>query len=60
MPPKKDFFKIVDNQQRILRFKAILNNNIPEDQGRMFIINFYLSDDSIQIFELPTKNSGTT
>ena len=56
-PPKKDFFKWVD-QQISLRFTAILKNPKPEDAHRKFIITFYLNDDSIQIYESQTRNSG--
>jgi hypothetical protein len=56
-PPKKDFFKWVD-QQVSLRFNAVLNNPKPEDSIRKFIITYYLNDDSLQIYEPPAKNSG--
>lgn len=49
--PKRDFFKYVDNDKKILRFTAQLNTKTPEDVDRRFIIAFYLSDDSISIFE---------
>lgn len=56
-PPKKDFFKWVD-QQICLRFTGVQANPKPEDANRKFIITFYLNDDSIQIYEPPTRNSG--
>jgi len=31
---------------------------VPEDVDRMFIISFFLADDSISIFEPAQKNSG--
>ena len=49
--PKKDFFKYVDNDQKILRFTAKLNNKIPEDADRRFLISFFLADDTLSIFE---------
>jgi hypothetical protein len=36
--PKKDFFKAVDNEGKILRFTARLNTRVPEDVDRRFII----------------------
>lgn len=30
----------------------------PHDEGRRFIIFYYLSDDMIRIYEVPTRNSG--
>lgn len=56
-PPKKDFFKWVD-QQVSLRFNAVFSNPKPEDAIRKFIITYYLNDDSLQIYEPPAKNSG--
>jgi hypothetical protein len=56
--PKGDFFKSVDNDKKVLRFTARFNTRVPEDIERRFIISFYLSDDSISIFEPAVKNSG--
>lgn len=56
--PKRDFFKYVDNDKKILRFTARFNTRIPEDVDRRFIVSFYLSDDTISIFEPAQKNSG--
>jgi len=56
-PPKKDYFKWVDNQQ-YLRFRAVLNTIKPEDIGREFIITFFLNDDTILIYEPVVRNSG--
>lgn len=30
----------------------------PDDEGRRFILSYFLSDDMISIFEKPTRNSG--
>lgn len=56
--PKKDFFKAVDNEGKILRYTARFNTRVPEDVDRRFIISFFLSDDSISIYEPAQKNSG--
>jgi hypothetical protein len=56
--PKRDFFKYVDNDKKVLRFTARFNTRIPEDVDRRFIISFFLSDDTISIFEPAQKNSG--
>jgi hypothetical protein len=56
-PPKKDFFKWVD-QQISLRFNAVFAAPKPEDSNRQFIITYFLNDDSLQIYEPPVKNSG--
>jgi hypothetical protein len=57
IPPKKDFFKWVDNQVN-LRFLAMLNTTKPEDKDRVFIITFFLNDDSLLVYEPTVRNSG--
>jgi len=56
--PKIDFFKYVDNDKKVLRYTAKFNTRVPEDIDRRFIISFYLSDDTLSIFEPAQKNSG--
>lgn len=56
--PKKDFFKYVDNDKKILRYTARFNTQVPEDVDRRFIISYYLADDTLGIFEPAQKNSG--
>jgi len=56
--PKKDFFKYVDNDKKVLRFTARFNTQVPEDVDRRFIISYYLADDTLGIFEPAQKNSG--
>jgi len=57
IPPKKDYFKWMDNQL-YLRFKAKFNTNKPEDINRDFIITFFLHDDTVLIYEPVQRNSG--
>jgi hypothetical protein len=57
-PPKRDFFKRMDNSNNILRFTARFNTRVHEDKDRRFIISFYLKDDSIGIYEPEMKNAG--
>lgn len=49
--PKRDFFKYVDNDGKVLRFTAKFITQVPEDVDRRFIISYYLADDTISIFE---------
>ena len=49
--PRRDFFKYVDNDGKILRFTARFNTQVPEDVDRRFIVSYYLADDTISIFE---------
>jgi len=57
LPPKKDFFKWVDNQHQ-LKLTAKLNTKNPEDLDRRFIITFYLNDDTVMVYEPTQRNSG--
>lgn len=56
-PPKKDYFKWVDNQIQ-LKMTAKLNTKNPEDVDRRFIITFYLNDDTVMVYEPQQRNSG--
>ncbi len=42
----------------VLRFVAKMNSTVPADTDRLFIIFYYLSDDTIAVFEPPIRNSG--
>ena len=57
-PPKKDYFKYIDNDKIILRFLARLNTKVQEDVDRRFLISFFMADDTIQVYEMFSKNSG--
>ena len=57
-PPKRDFFKYVDNDKKVLRFTAKMNTKVPEDFDRRFIVSFFLANDTLSIFEPAQKNSG--
>lgn len=56
--PKKNFRRMMENDRKILRFLARLETESPEDSGRVFVIKYFLADDTIAIFEPPQKNSG--
>ena len=62
-PPKRDFIKFMEKDRHgldshVLRFLAKLDTNKPTDVDRRFIISYFLSDDSIHVFEPPVRNSG--
>ncbi|XP_015218867.1 EF-hand domain-containing family member C2 isoform X1 [Lepisosteus oculatus] len=62
-PPQKDFKKLMEKDRQglesnILRFVGRMVSDNPIDSERKFIISFYLSDDTISIFEPPQRNSG--
>jgi hypothetical protein len=58
LPPKKDFFKYVDNDKLVLRYSAKLNTTIPEDLERRFIVSYFLADNTVSVYEPPVRNSG--
>lgn len=57
-PPKKDFIKMLENDNKVLRYEAKMESSRPEDRDRRFIISYRLADDMISIFEPPQRNSG--
>uniref|UniRef100_A0A8C4HZ87 EF-hand domain-containing family member C2 n=1 Tax=Dicentrarchus labrax TaxID=13489 RepID=A0A8C4HZ87_DICLA len=62
-PPQKDFRKFMEKDRcglnsNVLNFHAKMVTNDPVDRDRVFIISFYLCDDSISVFEPPQRNSG--
>ncbi|CAG9863142.1 unnamed protein product [Phyllotreta striolata] len=61
--PLKDFKKMLEYDKKgfdshCLRFKAKMKSDNPEHCRRTFIIFVYLCDDTIAIFEVPSKHSG--
>ncbi|XP_006148924.1 EF-hand domain-containing family member C2 [Tupaia chinensis] len=62
-PHKKDFKKFMEldsygNISNILRYFAKLITDKCEDVDRMFVISYYLSDNTISVFEPVERNSG--
>ncbi|XP_060785820.1 EF-hand domain-containing family member C2 [Neoarius graeffei] len=62
-PPQKDFRKLMEKDSQglvshILRFLGKMLTDNPIDKDRTFIISFYLSDDTITVYEPIQKNSG--
>jgi len=62
-PPQRDFKKFMERDRdgmasHVLRFVAVMDTNYSVDMSRRFIVSFYLSDDTIAVFEPPQRNSG--
>ncbi|MCI4395685.1 hypothetical protein PGIGA_G00194930 [Pangasianodon gigas] len=57
-PPKKDLIKLLENDHKVLRYAARLDSQNPQDEGRRFILYYFLSNNMISIFEKSTRNSG--
>jgi|UniRef100_A0A7S4D451 Ca2+-binding EF-hand superfamily protein len=60
-PPKRDHVKWVKNDGKILTFALRMvasPNAVIEEESRHFILSFWLEDDSLQITEISSRNSG--
>ncbi|NXV78152.1 EFHC2 protein, partial [Atlantisia rogersi] len=62
-PPQKDFKKFMEKdrsgmESNILSFVAKLITDNPVDKDRKFIISYFLSDDTISVFEHTERNTG--
>ncbi|XP_039295468.1 EF-hand domain-containing family member C2 isoform X2 [Nilaparvata lugens] len=62
-PPIKNYKQFYEKDKvgydsHVLRFSARLISNKPDDSIRSFILSFYLSDDTISVFEVACENSG--
>ncbi|KAH1186802.1 EF-hand domain-containing family member C2 isoform X1 [Mauremys mutica] len=62
-PPQKDFKKFMEKDRKglesnLLRFLAKFITDNPIDKDRQFIISYFLSDDTISVFETPQRNTG--
>ncbi len=57
-PPKIDFHKFIQLDRYLLRFGARMVSDVQENRERLYIITYYLSDDTISVFEIGARNSG--
>lgn len=62
-PPKKDLHKLMQNEKKVLRFTAQMIETPGKtltnaDLDRKFILQYFLADDTVSIFEPPSRNSG--
>ena len=55
---KKNFQQMMKYDGVVLRFQGVLNSNKQVDRDRKFVICYYMADDSISVFEPPSRNSG--
>ncbi|EDV98557.1 EF-hand domain-containing family member C2 [Drosophila grimshawi] len=56
--PKTDFRKFIKLDRYVLRFGAKMLSTIRENCERIFVISYYLSDDTMQVQEIAVRNSG--
>ncbi|XP_062267538.1 EF-hand domain-containing protein 1 [Platichthys flesus] len=57
-PPRKNVMKMLENNLKVLRYGATMVSQNPSDDGRHFVMTYFLSNDMISIFEKPSRNSG--
>ncbi|TMW58062.1 hypothetical protein Poli38472_013536 [Pythium oligandrum] len=57
-PPRKDFKKMAEFDRMLLRFAARLISTRKEQTQRRFIITYFLTDDTLSIYEPELRNSG--
>lgn len=55
--PQRDMKKFLELDRCNLRFKAEMISNITENSDREFVITYYLSDDTISVFEIGRRNA---
>lgn len=56
--PKNECLKLLQFDNKSLRFLAHMANGRYEDSERRFIISYYLASDTLSIWETTTRNSG--
>ncbi|DAZ94331.1 TPA: hypothetical protein N0F65_012134 [Lagenidium giganteum] len=57
-PPRKDFKKMAEFDRMLLRFSGRMISTRKEQQQRRFVITYYLTDDTVSIYEPEQRNSG--
>ncbi|KAJ0402241.1 hypothetical protein P43SY_008233 [Pythium insidiosum] len=57
-PPKKDFKKMAQFDRMLLRFAARMISTRKEQAQRRFVITYFLTDDTMYIYEPEQRNSG--
>lgn len=55
-PPKVDFHKFIKLDRYMMRFGARMVSDVQENRERMFVITYYLSDDTISVYEIGARN----
>jgi len=57
-PPRRNYAKLLKFDKDALRYLGQMVSDQPANNDRRFIIEFFLSDDTIRIYEQSLKNSG--
>jgi Ca2+-binding EF-hand superfamily protein len=56
--PQKDAVQLFEHSGKVLRFKAKFSKPKPEDVDRLFVVSYFLEDDTLSIHEPPQRNLG--
>ncbi|CAJ1378512.1 unnamed protein product [Effrenium voratum] len=56
--PRRDEQKLLVDADKVLRFEALLADDVEENENRKFVVAIYLGDDSVGVWELKQRNSG--
>eukprot|EP01065_Artemidia_motanka_P000026 TRINITY_DN10007_c0_g1_i1.p1 TRINITY_DN10007_c0_g1~~TRINITY_DN10007_c0_g1_i1.p1 ORF type:complete len:795 (+),score=259.23 TRINITY_DN10007_c0_g1_i1:59-2386(+) len=56
--PKKDYDKLLRDGHKVLRFRATQENRAPEEEGREFVLNYFLATNEVEVIENSVRNSG--
>lgn len=57
-PPKRNILKMLTDQEKVLRYEAVMANGHAEDRYRKFIIVVHLANDTVSVWEKRQRNSG--
>eukprot|EP00752_Nemacystus_decipiens_P010592 g9432.t1 len=55
---QEEYERFLKGDKKVLRFQAKLRNVTNNDKTRDFVINYFLADDTLSVFEPPVRNSG--
>lgn len=56
--PNKNLKSFLDNDRKVLSFKILWSDNSYDGGDKFYSLNFFLSDNSIEVKEVNTQNSG--
>eukprot|EP01064_Diplonema_japonicum_P030946 TRINITY_DN5391_c1_g1_i1.p1 TRINITY_DN5391_c1_g1~~TRINITY_DN5391_c1_g1_i1.p1 ORF type:complete len:797 (+),score=138.55 TRINITY_DN5391_c1_g1_i1:144-2393(+) len=57
-PPKKNAKQFIENSGSMLKFSMRMESSDPANEVRRFVLTYYLTDDTVSIFEPAQRNSG--
>ncbi len=48
--------KLLENDSKILRYRAVINDSNVYNEGRDFVLSYFLADDTVGVFERSKRN----